>query len=362
MPSARFPKDGVFKYFFMGLFVLVAALTFWVAKPFLNALLASAVVAYVFYPIYGWLNKHIKSKNVCAVIVSVFILLLLIAPLILVIESAAPDARFAYVRAKQKIMTGEFIDINCPSANENFACRLQSKMQDFLQQPDVKYYASDVISRVTGFITTKLSDIVFALPYIFISLFVTFFAVFYFLRDGQRLVNYVKTLLPIHSKHREHIFKRLQDTTRAVVFGSLVIAILQGVLGGLGFLVFGVSSPLLWGTFMAFFALVPFIGTTIIWLPAGLGIIAAGSSAGNVAMVWKGIALLVYGFFIISGVDNLLKPMLIGDKSGVHPVLILIGVLGGLTMFGFIGFVIGPLIIAVFQVFLEIYKQEYEEA
>lgn len=362
MATARFPRDGVFKYFFMGLFVVIAALTFMVAKPFLNALLASAVVAYVFHPVYNWLNKHIKSKNLCAVIVSAFILMLFIAPLFLLVESAAPDARYAYVRAKQKIMTGEFIDLSCPSQNENMICRLQGKMQNFLKQPDVKYYVSDMVSKVTGFITTKVADIVFALPSIFISLFVTFFAVFYLLRDGQKLVSQVKTLLPIHPKHRDHIFKRLQDTTRAVVYGSLVIAVIQGALGGLGFLIFGVSSPLLWGIAMALFALVPFVGTAIIWVPAGIGIIIAGSAVGNAAMVWKGIGLLLFGFFIISGIDNILKPMLIGDRSGVHPVLILVGVLGGLAMFGFAGFVIGPLIIAVFQVFLEIYKQEYEEA
>lgn len=358
----HFPKDGVFKYFFIALFIAIAALAFWVAKPFINALLASAVVAYVFYPIYNWLGRFIKYRNLRAALVSAFIVLLFIGPLFLVIESAAPDARYVYIRAKQKILTGEILDVTCPVGKETTLCRLSNSIQELVRNPDVRYYLEDVAGKGTNFIITKISGVVLALPIIFLNLFVTFFAVFYFLRDGKQLVDHIKNLLPIRPKHREHIFQKLQDTTHAVVYGSLVIAIIQGALGGLGFWFFGVSSPLLWGVVMALFALVPFVGTAIIWLPAGLVMLAAGSSEGNPALVWKGIGLLLYGFFIISGIDNILKPQLIGDRAGVHPVLILIGVLGGLAVFGFAGFIIGPLVLAVFKVFLDIYQREYEEA
>ncbi len=356
-----FEKDGVFKYFFIALFTLLAMLTFWVAKPFINALLASAVVAYVFHPLYMWLNRRIRRKNISALIVSAFILLLFIGPLLLVVQSAAPDARYVYIRAKQKILTGEIIDVKCPSETESAVCKLQARVQQFVQDPDVKYYLSDVVGKITNFILAKLSDIVLALPSIFLNLFVTFFAVFYLLRDGEAFVEYVKNILPIRKKHRAHIFPQLQSTARAVIYGSLVIAVIQGILGGLGFLLFGIASPLLWGMMMALFALVPFIGTAIIWLPAAILLIAAGSAESNPATIWKGIGLLLYGFFVISGIDNVLKPVLIGDRSGVHPVLILIGVLGGLTVFGIVGFIIGPLVLALFKVLLDIYVHESQE-
>jgi predicted PurR-regulated permease PerM len=358
----HFPKDGVSKYFFIGLFVVVVALTFWVAKPFLNALIVSAVVAYVFRPLYLWLNKKIKYKNVCSLLVSAFILFLFIMPLFLVIESAAPDARYAYVRAKQKIMSGEFIDVRCASSNENFLCVWQSKISDFLQQPDIKYQMSDAVSKVTGFVIEKISSVVLALPMILLNLFVIFFSVFYLLRDGDLLVESAKSILPIHPKHRDHIFKRLQQTARAVIYGALVVAVIQGTLGGLGFLIFGISSPLLWGIVMALFALVPFVGTALIWVPAAVGLILAGSAENNPVLLWKGIGLMIYGALIIAGIDNVLKPMLISDQAKIHPVLILVGVLGGLAAFGISGFIVGPLIVAVFKVFIEIYKQEYEEA
>lgn len=357
-----FPKDGVSKYIFLGLFVIVVGLTFFVARPFLNALIVSAVVAYIFRPLYLWLNKKIKSKNICALIVSLFILFLFITPLLFIIQSAAPDARYAYVRAKQKIMAGEFIEVTCPSPNEHFLCRWQEKIRDIMQQPDIKYQISDAVSKVTGFIVDKISSIVLALPMILLNLFVIFFSVFYLLRDGDLLVANAKSILPIHPMHREHIFKRLRETARAVIFGAIVVAIIQGALGGLGFLIFGISSPLLWGVAMALFALVPFVGTAIIWVPAGIGLLLAGSAENNPALIWKGIGLLVYGTVIVAGVDNVLKPMLISEQSKIHPVLILVGVLGGLAAFGISGFIVGPLIVATFKVFLDIYKQEYKEA
>jgi predicted PurR-regulated permease PerM len=363
MPATtHFPRDGAFKYFFIVLFIAIAALALYVALPFMSALLMSAVVAYVFFPIYNKLERIIRNRNVRAALVSAFILLLFIGPLFLIIEAAAPDARYVYVRAKQRILTGELFDITCPVGRETTLCKLSLRIQDFVKDPDVRFYLEDVVGKGTNFVISRISGIVFALPIIMINLFVTFFAVFYLLKDGKQLVNFIKKLLPIHHKHREHIFSKLQETAHAVVYGSLVVALIQGALGGLGFWMFGVPSPLLWGFVMALFALVPFVGTAVIWLPAAIVMIATGSSEGDPVMTWKGIGLLLYGFFIISGIDNILKPMLIGNRAGIHPVLVLIGVLGGLAVFGVPGFIIGPLVLAVFKVFLDIYQREYEEA
>jgi predicted PurR-regulated permease PerM len=360
--EAHFSKDGVFKYFFIVLFFLIGGLAFLVARPFINALLASAVVAYVFHPVYIWLGKFARSQNLRAALVSAAIILLFIMPLFFVIDSAAPDARYVYVRAKQKILQGELIDVTCPVGKETTLCRFSNQMHAWAKQPDVRYYLEDLVSKVTNFIVNKTSDIILALPIIFINLFVTFFAVFFLLRDGQTLAVRVKNLLPINPKHREHIFQKLQDTSHAVVYGSLVIALLQGAVGGVGFALFGVASPLLWGVVMAICALIPFVGTSIIWLPASIGIILSGSGSGDAAMIWKGVGLLLYGFFIISGIDNILKPSLIGNRAGIHPVLVLVGALGGLAAFGIVGFIIGPLVLAVFKSFLDIYHREYEEA
>lgn len=362
MPAKKyFPRDNVFKYFFVMLFVALGLLALWVAKPFLNAILASSVIAYVFYPLYKWLNKRIKSRHVCAAIVSLLIVSLIVIPLFFIIETAAPDARYAYIRAKQRILTGEIVQVKCPAGSESLICKVSEGLQETVQQPDVQFYLRDTVGRLTDFAIRKTSDMVLALPMIFLNIFVTFFVIFYLLMDGEKLTQNIKRLLPIKKQHQEHIFKKLQDTTHAVIFGSLVIAIIQGTVGGLGFWFFGIKSPLLWGIVMAFFALVPFVGTAVIWLPAGLILIAAASTTGNIPGVWKGIALLAYGTIIISGIDNVLKPVLIGGRAKVHPVLVLVGVLGGLVVFGFAGFIIGPIILAAFNSFIEVYQKEYME-
>ncbi|MFQ5620928.1 MAG: AI-2E family transporter, partial [Candidatus Nanoarchaeia archaeon] len=143
-----------------------------------------------------------------------------------------------------------------------------------------------------------------------------------------------------------------------VIYGSLVIALIQGALGALGFMIFGVGSPILWGLVMSLFALVPFIGTPIIWGPAGLLLVIDGFVDGQTNLVAKGIGLLIYGTLVISTVDNILKPKLIGKKAKIHPIVVLIGVLGGLSLLGFVGFVVGPLVLALFEALIEVYEKE----
>ena len=144
----------------------------------------------------------------------------------------------------------------------------------------------------------------------------------------------------------------------AIVYGSIVVALIQGTLGGIGFWIVGIPSPILWGILMSLFALIPMVGTGIIWVPASLGMAAYGYLSGDTVMVWKAIGLFIYGVFVIAGIDNVLKPKIIGERAHVHPVIILLGVLGGLKFFGIVGFAVGPLILAIFITFLEIYEYE----
>ena len=146
----------------------------------------------------------------------------------------------------------------------------------------------------------------------------------------------------------------------AVIYGSLIIAIAQGTLGGIGFFIFGLPSPLLWGVIMVFASLLPYIGTSVIWLPASLFLIFNGYASMETALITKGILLMLYGIFIIGTIDNILKPKLIGDKSGLHPVLVLLSVIGGINFLGFIGVIIGPMIIAALVTFINIYEEEKE--
>ena len=144
----------------------------------------------------------------------------------------------------------------------------------------------------------------------------------------------------------------------AVIYGSIIIAIIQGTLGGIGFAIFGVPSPLLWGVVMIFASLIPYIGSSIIWFPAALMLIFNGYFNSEINPIIKGILLILYGILIVGTADNILKPKIIGDKGGLHPVLVLLGVVGGLSFLGFIGMFVGPIILAMLVVFIKIYEEE----
>jgi predicted PurR-regulated permease PerM len=351
-------KEDYFKYFFLALLALTAYVSFLVMKPFLGAILTSFVLAYTFHPVYRWLLARIKSPVITSLLVSFVLVLLLIAPIFFIADNVVTDARVGYLIVKQKIATGNIFGVACPEEGASFACKLTGPLKTFLADPVTNAYLQESISKGTTFLLTRVSDFLISLPTIILHITVTFFLTFYLFIDGYRLIARGRVLIPLAKKHQEHIVRRIEDVTFAVVYGSLIVALIQGILGGIGFWMFGVGSPIIWGLVMALFALVPFVGTAFIWLPAAVFLIVVGSSEGNPTTVWHGFGLLLWGMLIVSTADNFLKPKIIGDRAGVHPALILIGALGGLAVFGFIGFVIGPLVLGLLKTLLDIYEKE----
>ena len=353
-------QRDVVTYLILLLVVILTYLSFSVVQPFLNALLAGIVISYVTLPAYHWLNKRLKSPNLCSFIIALFIILLILAPLILIIDNVAPEARYSYIRAKQKILSGELIDVDC-RAKTSMLCTISGSIKRFVTDPETKPQLQEILSRVTTYAIEKTSDLFLSLPKILLNIFITFFVIFYLLKDGDALTEKVKRLLPLRKKHQEHIFNKLKDTTYAVLYGSLIVAIAQGALGALGFYIFGIASPITWGVVMTITALIPIVGTAIIWLPASLLLLGEGLTLQSNFVVWQAIGLFFYSLLIVGTIDNILKPRIIGEKSGVHPVLIMFGALGGLAIFGMIGFIIGPLILAIFSASIDIYEEEREE-
>lgn len=346
---------GYFKYFFVIFFLIIAYLAFLTVKPFLSAVLAGAIIAYTFYPFYKLVNRFIKRENLSAFLVSIFIILLITIPLVFLVDNMASESRFFYLRAKQRLATGEIFDFEC---GQGKFCFVLDKVKDMITSQSFRAYAEDAISRFSNFVLEQASEFVFALPGVFLQMFVAFFVSFYLFKDGTKLMTRLKKILPLKPQFQKEIFRKIDQITYAVIYGSIIIALIQGSLGAIGFFIFGISSPILWGILMSIFALIPFLGTAVIWGPAALFLIIDGLASGETGILIKGIGLLIYGIVVVSSIDNLLKPRLIGKKASVHPVLVLVGVLGGMAFLGFVGFIIGPLILALFEAFLEIYEKE----
>ncbi len=348
------------KYVFIFLFASIIYLSYLIISPFVSAILTSAVIAYIFYPLYEWLNGKIKKDGLSALIVSFVLILLLVAPSILMLSTMAKESQFIYVRSKQIFITGDIFSIGCAPEDTGFVCAVSNRLGEFIRQPSVRFHMEESIGRVTTGIAKSASDFVFSIPAIILNLFIVFFTTFYLFRDGKEIVKKAKNLLPLKSHHKKRIFHRLDEATYAIIYGSIIVALIQGAAGALGFFLIGISSPIIWGLIMAILALIPFIGTALVWLPISILLIAQGTITSSSSTILRGIGLLVYGALFISTIDNIIKPHIIGKKANIHPVLVLLGVLGGLALFGFIGFIVGPLILAITATLFDIYEKEKE--
>jgi len=349
-------KEDYSKYFFVLFVMLMIWLVFLVLKPFIGALLGSVFLSYLFYPVYKWVKKKVKSKNVASLIVSFIVILVLLVPLFFVLNTLTKEAYVTYLTSKQKILSVGDMLKNCPEGGP--FCGFINYVGEFLDDPKVKYHMQNTVEKVTSYIIDSASTLVFSIPKFVLNFFVMIFTMFYLFKDGPAVLNNLKRVLPLKDIYKRHLFEKFNKVTFAIVYGHIVVAIIQGIVGGIGLFIFGVTSPIIWGIVMIFAALIPFIGTGIVWFPPALLKLFNGLATGDSRAIVGGVLFMLYGILIISSLDNILRPRIIGKRAKVHPVLILVGVLGGIYLLGFVGLIAGPLIFALFVTFIKAYERD----
>ncbi len=350
-------KEGApSKYFFLGMIALIAVVSIIIVFPFLTSIIGGAILAFVFYPFYKWMLKRIRSKGVAAFITAVIIVLVVTIPAIFIFKNMTSQSHYFYLRLKQQVFTGELIETRC--YEDTFVCKIVNDVNSLLREDGIRNYLLNLLNDVLAFVTKKVSSVILSIPKIIIHLVVVLFTTYYALKDGRELLTRAAKVAPLKVHHQEQIIKQFGDVTYAIIYGSFVVALVQGTLGAFGFWLFGIQNFIWWAVVMTFFALIPFIGTWVVWLPASFYLGLTGYLQGETTMMWKGIGLFFYGLLIISTVDNILKPVIVAGRARVHPLIIVIGILGGLFAFGFIGLILGPLVLALFQTLLEIYERE----
>ena len=349
------------KYVLIAVLLVVVTLVFFLIRPFFIALLSGVVIAYVFYPVYAFINKRLKRKNLSALLVSVLVILLFTLPVVFIFNSVSREAYVSYLIARQKLTSGELIPVDCPEQS-NFICGFTDSIKNFLSDPQYRYYLETSTQHISTFFINYISNFLFSLPRLLLNFFIIIFVMFYFFKDGQLLFARIESVIPLKEAHRKNMLEKLKEVTYAVIYGHIFVALVQGALGALGFFIFGINSPILWGLVMAFFALIPYIGPPIVWLPVALFKIMEGYANADSSLVTKGVLLILYGLIVVGLADNILKPKIIGAKANIHPILVLLGVLGGINLFGMIGIIAGPIILALFITFIRIYEEERERA
>jgi predicted PurR-regulated permease PerM len=209
------------------------------------------------------------------------------------------------------------------------------------------------VNQISTFIFNQTTTLLKGFSTFVTGFFFTLLSLYYLFKDGSTLFERLKEAVPLPAKEKDLLIQRFKDMIYATIYGGVLIAMIQGVLGGLSFWILGLPSPIFWGTAMGLLSFIPIGGTALIWAPAAIILVIGGA-------VLKGIVLVGIGVFVISMVDNLLRPFFISTRTNIHPLLLFFSVLGGVQAFGLIGLFAGPLIATLFLTLVEIYIQGIE--
>jgi len=325
--------------FFFGFLGIVAFLVWRIFEPFVNVIALSAVVVVICYPIYEWISRRFRGRfrGLSAFLSTVVALTLVGVPLSVLGSFIFREATSIY----RLLNSGTGISIEQALLNvEMFAQKIV---------PEFSLDIASYIGQGAQFITSNLTAIFTGTASSVLLFFIAVITTFYFFRDGSRFTKYLIEISPLPDSDDTIILQRLSRSVRSVALGIVLIAIIQGTLTAVGLALFGFERAILWGALAAFGALIPAVGTSIVFVPSIIYLVVTGDYGHAIGVaVWAALA--------VGLVDNLLGPYLMSRGNTLHPLFILLSVLGGITLFGPIGFVLGPVILSLFKVLLEIYS------
>jgi predicted PurR-regulated permease PerM len=346
-------KEHIFLIFILFLTLLSIYLLYEILSPFLTSILWAIFLAMALYPVFRKLQRLLKKKGaLSAGIMTLFVLTVIVLPFGLLMASLAVEVVEVYHRVEEMIKTGQLQTymekIGEVPIFKWILMRLNLSLDSFQKEP-LDFLLKN-LQQISTFLFNQTTKIIKGLSTFIIGFFFTLLSLYYLFKDGERLFERLKEVIPLPSNERDLLIHRFKDMVFATIYGGILIAIIQGLLGGLSFWILGLSSPIFWGTAMSFLSFIPIGGTALIWIPASILLLIQGAFL-------KGIVLLALGVFGISMVDNLLRPFFISTRTKIHPLLLFFAVLGGIQVFGLIGLVAGPLIVTLFLTLIEIYVQ-----
>ena len=325
---------------FYGIAILLVYLVYLVFAPFLVALAWAAVLVVVSYPAYEWLARR-RGPVVAALISTAGVTLILIVPTLLVMAGFVRQGVDAVQSIQLQVANGHFQWVN------DLWNRFQQRFPD-VGTDDLATSLRRYGEMAAGFVAARLGTILRNTANFLFHLGVTILAMFYLYRDGGGMVERLHEILPFEESHRERMLGDARSLIFASVTSTLVAALVHGILGGLAFALTGIKAPIFWGVMMGFFSFVPLVGSALIWVPVAISLIAGGHPI-------RGVILIIFCAVIVGGVDNVVRPWLIGGRSQMGGLVVFISVLGGIAAFGLLGVVLGPIIVATAASVLELY-------
>ncbi len=320
------------------LLIVLIILSFFLLEPILMSIIAGILLAFIFSPIFSWIKKKINSKNGAAFLVCLILIVLIVIPL-WYLTPIVVDQSIKFYTASQEANYIAPIKNMLPSffSSESFSNEMASVIHSF-------------VTKTTNSLMNSFTDLIMNFPTLFLQFLVVLFTFFFTLRDGRLLLNYIQNLLPFPENTKNKLFKSSKDITLSVLYGQVLLGIFQGLVVGIGFFAFGVSNALLLTLIASLAGIFPIVGTALVWVPVTVYFLIQGDAIAT-------IGILIFG--ILSAlIENMLKPIFISKRTKLNSSIVLIGMIGGLLMFGILGVILGPLILAYLLIVLELYKSK----
>ncbi|KQC09375.1 MAG: hypothetical protein APR62_02600 [Smithella sp. SDB] len=335
---------------FFILLAFITGLLAFILKPFFFAIFWAILLASIFTPLYKFINRKIVNPNLCAGLTMIGIFICLILPVGLLVD----------------LLIMELVDIyqSFNSLSSNWIGTLSEALKALSKKPifaslnvDQDFLinkSQEAFKFLTDYVFKHISKFTQNTILVVIQVAVMLYSLFFFLRDGEGLIITLKENAPVDDKHIELFINKFLTTAKASLKFTFIIGGIQGFLGGLIFYITGIERALVWGVLMFALSVVPAIGCSLIWVPAGIIMLLLGN-------IWQGITILIFGSLFISSVDNLLRPVLLGRDTQMHSLLIFLSTLGGIAAMGFSGFILGPVIASLFLAAWKLFPEIYQK-
>jgi predicted PurR-regulated permease PerM len=339
------------RLFFGVITLLVLYFSYLIIKPFLLDIFMALVLFFTFKPLYRALTRLLRGwKALASALTCLILLLIILVPLFSLMSIIATQALDFSSQVTKGMQTGElwhWITVKI-DAFKLYLTHLNLPLPP--GEIKLDQLIRTVVTNASAFVYNNAIGLIKGFSYFLFDLLLVLFIAFFMFLQGDDFIRAIKQLSPLESAHNDEILRETETIIKATLWGTVIVAFAQGALGGVGFLIFGLPQPAFWGTVMIPASVIPVVGSTIIWGPAAVYLLFTGHIA-------KGVGLIIWGGVVVSLIDNILKPILVKGSSETPSIFILFSILGGLTYFGMIGFILGPLILSFLLSLLRIYQK-----
>ncbi len=330
-------EKDIKKLSIIGAILILAVLVFILIKPVLLSIIGGLILAYIFYPVYKRINDKIQRGSLSAFLVTLIVILMIVIPLWFIVPLFIEQS-FELFTNLQEVSIAEVVSSFLPTASEGFISQINLVFDTF-------------VSKFTSGTLNSLINVVLDFPVLLLHLFLIGFVFFYALRDGIKLRKFISEISPLSKEQEFVLVKQFKDLTDSIVYGQVIIGLLQGISAGIGFLIFSIPNALVLTVLAIVLSIIPIIGPGLIWIPISIYLLFKG----NLVLA---IGFILYNAIIVSSLDNILRPYIVSKRTDISAVVVLIGMIGGIFLLGVIGLVLGPLILMYFITFLKAYREK----